>query len=143
MASKIYPVGLMQFLTGARHLEEVTGSGIMQVVLVKSTYSYNAAHNFYDDIEASIVSSEVPIDLTSPDVTVSTTTLKFDAADTGLTWSGVNDADGVGGAVVFNWTGTAATSPLVAFLDAADLTTNGSDITLTFNASGIFTIACA
>ena len=54
----------------------------------------------------------------------------------------MTDADDVGGAVVFNDTGTPSTSPLLAFLDATDLVTNGSDVTLTFNASGIITITC-
>jgi hypothetical protein len=112
-------------------------------VLVKGTYTFDAAHDFYDDIAASIVDSEDPIILTNPEVTTSTTTVKFDADDTGLTWTTVTDTDDVGGAVVYYNTGTAGTSPLIAFLDAADLTTNGSDVTLTFNASGIFTLNLA
>ena len=143
MASKIYPLGIDKILSSALSLEaEASGNG-MYAVLVKGTYTFSTAHDFYDDIAASIVDSEDPIILTNPEVTTSTAVVKFDADDTGLTWSGVTDTDDVGGAVVYYNTGTAGTSPLIAFLDAADLTTNGSDVTLTFNASGIFTLNLA
>lgn len=138
MASTIYPQGLKVFLETVRHLEEAQ----MKVVLVDGTVTYNVAHDFYDDISAGVVDGTAPIALTNPLVTVASNVLKFDADDTGLTWSSVSDANNVGAAIVFNDTGTPSTSPIVAFLDAADLTTNGSDVTLTFNASGIFTITC-
>lgn len=143
MASKIYPLGLKAILESARHLEETSGGGTMKVALVKGTYTYSTAHDFYDDVSASLVSGTAPIALTSPEVTVNAAVVKFDAADTGLTWTDVSDADDVGGAVVFNDTGTPGTSPVIAFLDATDLVTNGSDVTLTFNAGGILTIDCA
>lgn len=143
MASKIYPLGIDKILSSALSLEAEAVDEGMYVVLVKGTYSFNTAHDFYDDIAASIVDSEDPIILTNPEVTTSTAVVKLDADDTGLTWSGVTDADDVGGAVVYYNTGTAGTSPLIAFLDATDLTTNGSDVTLTFNASGIFTLNLA
>lgn len=139
MASKIYSKGLKAILESARHLEEAG----MKVVLVNNATTFNAAHDFYDDISAGLVSGTAAIALTSPAVTESAGVITFDAADTGLTWTAVSDAGGVGAAIVFNDTGTPATSPLIAFLDAADLATNGSDITLTFNASGIFTLNVA
>ena len=143
MASKIYPLGIDKILSSALSLEaEASGNG-MYAVLVKGTYTFSTAHDFYDDIAASIVDSEDPIILANPEVTTSTAVVKFDADDTGLTWTTVTDTDDVGGAVVYYNTGTAGTSPLIAFLDAADLTTNGSDVTLTFNASGIFTLNLA
>jgi len=138
MASTIYPQGLKVFLETVRHLEEAG----MKVVLVKGTYTYDVVHDFYDDISAFLVAGTAAIALTNPLVTVASNVLKFDADDTGLTWVDVTDANDVGGAIVFNDTGNVATSPVIAFLDAADLQTNGSDITLTFNASGILTIAC-
>jgi hypothetical protein len=139
MASKIYGKGLAAILESARHLEEAG----MKVVLVKGTYTFNGAHDFYDDVSASVVAGTSPIALTSPAVTESAGVITFDAADTGLTWSSVTDAADVGGAIVFNDTGTAGTSPLISFNDATDLVTNGSDVTLTFNASGIFTLNVA
>jgi len=143
MASKIYPLGIDKILSSALSLEAEAENEGMYVVLVKGTYSFNVAHDFYDDIAASIVAEETPKLLVNPEVTTSTAVVKFDADDTGLTWTTVTDADDVGGAVVYYNTGTAGTSPLIAFLDAADLTTNGSDVTLTFNASGIFTLDLA
>jgi len=139
MASKIYPLGIQNMFKTVRHLEEAG----MKVIIVDGTVTYDVAHDFLDDVSAGIVDGTAAIALTTPAVTVSTTTLKFDAADTGLTWAAVTDANDVGAAIVYNDTGTPATSSLIAFLDATDLVTNGSDVTLTFNASGIFTIDCA
>jgi len=106
-------------------------------------YNYFRIPNFYDDISAGLVSGTAAIALTNPVVTEAAGVVKFDADDTGLTWSAVSDAGGVGAAIVFNDTGTPGTSPLIAFLDATNLVTNGSDVTLTFNASGIFTLNVA
>jgi hypothetical protein len=139
MASKIYAKGLATILKSVRHLEEAS----VKVALMKGTLAFNQAHDFWDDVSTSIVSGTSAIALTSPAVTESAGVVTFDAADTGLTWSSVTDASDVGAAVVFIDTGTAGTSPLVAFLDATDLVTNGSDVTLTFNASGIFTLNVA
>jgi hypothetical protein len=139
MASKIYAKGLKTLLETVRHCEEAG----MKVVLVNNATTFNTAHDFYDDISAGLVSGTAAIALTNPVVTEAAGVVKFDADDTGLTWSAVSDAGGVGAAIVFNDTGTPSTSPLIAFLDAADLVTNGSDVTLTFNASGIFTLNVA
>lgn len=49
------------------------------------------------------------------------------------TWVGIGGAgsdDNLGGAVVYNNTGNDATSDVVAFLDPADLNTNGGDVLL-------------
>lgn len=139
MASKIYAKGLMELLSSARHCEE---AGV-KVVLVDGTVTFNQLHDFLDDISAGIVDGTAAIALTNPVVTESAGVVKFDADDTGLTWSAVSDVNDVGAAIVYNDTGTPGTSPLIAFLDAADLTTNGSDVTLTINASGIFTLNVA
>jgi hypothetical protein len=143
MASKIYAKGLAELLSSARHLEETAGPPTIKVALMKGTLAFNQAHDFWDDVSASIVSGTSAIALTNPAVTEAAGVVTFDAADTGLTWEAVTDADGVGSAVVFIDTGTAGTSPLVAFLDDTDLVANGSDVTLTFNASGIFTLNVA
>jgi len=139
MASKIYAKGLMNMLKTVRHLEEAN----MKAVLVDGTVTFNTAHDFYDDISAGVVDGTSPIALTSPAVTEAAGVVKFDAADTGLTWNAVSDANAVGAAVIFNDTGTPSTSSLIAFLDAADLATNGSNVALTLPASGIFTLNVA
>ena len=136
MASKLYPAGIAAAMKAAIDWD---ATDKWKVVLVKGTLSYNAAHDFYDDISASIVDSEDPKLLDDFDVTVSTTTVKFDATDP-VAWTSVDDADDVGAAVVYYDTGNAATSPLFSFNDGTDLTTNGSDVTLEFNASGIGTL---
>lgn len=138
MASKIYPLGLCNILESTKHL----GDGNVKVVLVKGTYTYSTAHDFYDDVSSYLVSGTAAKTLAGYDCTVATAVIKFDANDP-TAWTAVTDADDVGAAVVYYDTGTPGTSPLIAFCDGTDLDTNGSDVTLSFSSSGIFTIDCA
>jgi hypothetical protein len=109
----------------------------VKVALVDTgAYTYSAAHQF--------LSSLTGITATSGNMTTKTI---------GTVAAGVFDADditftAVTGAVsealvIYIDTAVAGTSPLVAFLDTADITgmpvtPNGGNITITFNASGIF-----
>lgn len=69
-------------------------------------------------------------------------TLTVDVADASYTWSSV--ASGTAGGVTFYQnTGTDSTSALICINDfsGGNVTANGSDITVTPSANGIFTIA--
>lgn len=59
---------------------------------------------------------------------------EFDADD--LTWTALNVGD-IGGAIVFREATSDADSPLIGFLDPADISTNGGDITIQWDAEGI------
>jgi hypothetical protein len=65
----------------------------------------------------------------------------FDAAD--VTFTSVTGVS-VEALIIFKDTGTAGTSSLICFIDVAasglPVTPNGGNITVTFNASGIFSI---
>jgi hypothetical protein len=63
----------------------------------------------------------------------------FDAADTVFTALGGNQSESL---ILFEDSGTEGTSDLIAFWDTATglpLTPNGADVTVVWNASGIFT----
>lgn len=109
----------------------------IKVVLVDSaTYTPNLnTDDFLDDIP---VGERVA---TSGNLASKTTTDgTFDAAD--ITFTAVS-GDVSEFLVIYKDTGTAATSPLIALIDTATgipVTPNGGDITVTWNASGIFDI---
>lgn len=109
----------------------------IKVVLVDGAdYTPNLnTDDFLDDIA---VGGRVA---TSSNLTTKTTTDgTFDADD--VTFTGVS-GDQSELLVIYKDTGTAATSPLIALIDTATglpVTPNSGDITITWNASGIFDI---
>lgn len=109
----------------------------LKVVLVDTaTYTVDLnLHDFLDDIPAGerVATSANMASKTTTDGT-------FDAAD--ITFSSVT-GDVSEALVIYKDTGSAATSPLIAYIDTATglpVTPNGGDITVTWNASGIFDI---
>lgn len=127
MASALYPKGKEALLDGSINLETDT----IKVALVDTgTYTYNSAHDFYDDISGVV---GTPQTIASKTFTNGT----FDAADTAFT--GVSGAT-VEALVIYKDTGSSATSRLLAFIDGLSFTPNGGDVTIQWNASGIFSI---
>ena len=100
------------------------------------TYTYSAAHDFYDDVTA----------LTTPVATSGAVTSKtftngtFDHADNASMWTSVSGAT-VEALIWWQDTaGAASTDPLLVFMDSVTglaLTPNGGDVGLTLNASGV------
>jgi len=106
------------------------------VLVDTATYTVNlATDDFLDDIPAG---ERVA---TSGNMTTKTTTDgTFDADN--ITFSSVT-GDVSEALVIYKDTGTASTSPLIAYIDTATglpVTPNSGDITITWNASGIFDI---
>ena len=132
MASKMYPLGFELILEAPYDIE----GALIKFALTTDTY--DAADDVIGDIDAVVGTA---IALNTPAVTVSGTTLKFDAADTDLTWETVLAGSTLTGVICYY---DGATKPLVSFNEfAAPVATNGGDITVTISASGIFTIAMA
>lgn len=94
------------------------------------TYTYSAAHDFYDDVSGVV---GTPQTIASKTFTSGT----FDAADTAFT--AVSGAT-VEALVIYKDTGTPSTSRLLAYIDGLSFTPNGGDVTIQWNASGIFSI---
>ena len=133
MANALYPKWKEQLLqfTANNNLS----AGTVKVALVTAGYTYSAANQFYSSVSASVVGTPQTIG------SKTFTNGVFDGADvifTAVTGSQVVSL------VIYIDTGSAATSPLVAFLDTGvtnlPVTPNGGDITITWNASGIFAL---
>src|SRR5690348_7812565 len=110
-------------------------------MLVDSGYTYSATHQFVSDVTAGAIIQRGGSGLASKTDTSGT----FDAAD--FTFTAVTTGKTIAAVIVYDDSpATDATKPLLAFIDhdsggsAISQATNGGDITLQFNASGIFSI---
>ena len=109
--------------------------GTVRVALVDTgTYTYSSAHEFLTSLTGRV----------GTDQTLGTKTFlngTFDAAD--VTFPSVT-GNTVEALAIYIDTGTAGTSRLVAFLDTGitglPVTPNGGNITVTWDAAGIFTV---
>lgn len=133
MANALYPKwkeALLQFTTNNN-----LSAGTVKVALVTAGYTYSSTDQYYSSVSASVVGT--PQTLTSKTFTNGV----FDAAD--VTFTAVSGSQVVS-LVIYIDTGSAATSPLVAFINASvtnlPVTPNGGDIVITWNASGIFAL---
>lgn len=133
MANAIYPKYKEGILQSAANTN--LSSGTVKAALVDTgTYTYSSAHQFLSSLTGVVGTA---VTLGSKTLTNGT----FDAAD--ATWTAVSGATAEA-IVLYVDTGVAGTSPLVAFLDTGytglPVTPNGGDITVVWNASGIFTL---
>lgn len=145
MASAWYNKGKYDVMSGDTVL---LASGI-KCMLVNSGYAFNADHNFVSDV----VANEIGVSgytggfngagrkvLTAKTVTEDDGNdwAYFDAGD--LTWTTLATGVTIGGAILIRELTTDANSVVLAFMDLTDTPTNGGDITISWNASGILRI---
>lgn len=133
MSNALYPKwkeALLQFTTNNN-----LSSGTVKVALVTAGYTYSSAHQFYSSVSASVVGTPQTIG------TKTFTNGVFDGAD--VTFTAVTGSQATS-LVLYIDTGSAATSPLVCYLDTSitnlPVTPNGGDISIVWNASGIFAL---
>jgi len=131
MASAIYPKFKEALLQGDYDLS----TAVVRAVLIDTgTYTYNSAHDFYNDLSG-VVGTE-----SGAFASKTFTNGTFDAADITFTAVTGSTAEAI---VLFVDTGNVATDALIAYLDSATglpVLPNGGDITVTWSASGIFTL---
>ena len=131
MASALYDKGREGFLAGDIDWD---ANNIKCVLVDTGTYTVNlATHQFHSDLSGIVATSG---NLTAKTVTAGTA----DAGD--VTFSAVSGAT-VEAIVVYQDSGVSATSRLIAYIDSGTglpVTPNGGDITVQWNASGIFTL---
>lgn len=140
MASFTYTTAAQKLLTaGFTSL----ASGTYKVALLSSGYTPSKTHSFFSDLTNEVTGSGYSAGgatLGNKAVTRDDTNLwaTFDADDATWTTSTITARY----AVIYQSTGVAGTSPLLALIDfGSDITSSASTFTLPFNASGIFRIA--
>lgn len=133
MANAIYPKYKEAILQSAANSNMSTGT--VKVALVDTgTYTYSSAHEFYSSVSGVVGTPQ----------TINTKTFLNGVFDgDNVTFSAVSGAT-VEALVIYIDTGTAGTSRLIAFIDTGvtglPVTPNGGDITVSWNASGIFAL---
>ena len=133
MANAIYPKykeALLDAFTDI-DLQNLTA----KVALIDTgTYTYSDTHDFFNDVSGVV---GTPQTLSSKSVTNGV----FDAADVTFTSVTGNSVEAL---LIYIDTGVTTTSRLVAYIDTGvtglPVTPNGGDITITWNASGIFAL---
>lgn len=131
MANAIYPLYKQALLDAAANVD--LNDGTVKVALVDTgVYTYNAAHEFLTSLTGTVGTAQ----------TINNTTVTnglFDGDNVTFTAVSGNSVEAL---VIYIDTGSSATSRLVAYIDTGvtglPVTPNGGDITITWNASGIF-----
>lgn len=131
MANAIYPLYKQALLDGDSNID--LNDGTVKVALVDTgTYTYSSAHQFLSSLSGVVGTAQ----------TIANTTVTnglFDGDN--VTFTAVSGAT-VEALVIYIDTGAAGTSRLVAYIDTSvtglPVTPNGGDISITWNASGIF-----
>lgn len=123
--------------TAAALLNGSGTTGVYAALIDTGTYTYSAAHDFYDDASAGAVGTPQEIGATK-----SYTGGTFDGAD--VTYTAVSGASVEAIVIYVKNAGATSTQYYAAFIDTSvtglPVTPNGGDITITWNASGIFKI---
>lgn len=138
MANAVYPE-YKEFLLAASanvSLDQNTATNGPFCSLVDTgTYTYSTAHDFYNDLSG-VVGTDQRI--TAPTVANGT----FDGGD--LTYTAVSGASVEALVIYRKNAGANTTWKVVVYIDTSvtglPVTPNGGDITVTWNASGIFTL---
>jgi hypothetical protein len=131
MASQLYPKGKAHLL-GLATKADLVADTIKVMAVDNSTTVYNSTHEFVSDLAGGGIVSRT-VALTAKTVTGGV----FAAANT--TFTAVVGPT-ILAVIVYKDTGADATSPLIAWLDTNAFGPTGGDISLTWNASGIFAI---
>lgn len=133
MANAIYP----KFKEAALQGDIALDTSVVKVILVDlADYTYNAAHDFLDDVPAA-AREEISAALASKTFTDGV----FDSADPSFPGAVGDVCEAL---ILFIDTGSDATSRLIAYYDTGvtglPVTPNGGDIDVTVNASGWFSL---
>lgn len=131
MANAIYPLYKQSLLDGDT-LVDLNDLSVRVALVDTGTYTYSGAHQFLTSLTGVVGTAQL----------INNTTVTnglFDGDN--VTYTGVT-GNSVEALVIYIDTGVAATSRLVAYIDTGvtglPVTPNGGDITITWNASGIF-----
>lgn len=138
MANAIYPVYKQAVMKACASvsLNGSTTNGPWVALVDTGTYTYATGHDFYNDLSGIIGTDQ---NITSPTVVGAL----FDGCN--LTYTAVTTATSIEALVVYRKnTGANTTWRLVAYIDSSvtglPVTPNGGNITVTWNASGIFSL---
>lgn len=142
VSAKLYGKSLLSAYNGEIDLDTHT----IKVALCTSSYSVDQdAHDYFNDVTNEVsgtgyTAGGATLANKTVGYTAGTNTFKFDADD--VVWSASTITARY--AVIYRDTGTASTSPLIAYVDfGADVSSTGAAFTITWDSAGIFTATVA
>jgi hypothetical protein len=135
-----YTTGVKNLMSGATNGVWDWDTDTIKCSLHTSSYAVNQNTDaFYNAVTNEVSSTNYTAGgntLASPTLTVVSNVVQIDAADT--TWTTVSFTARY--AVIYKSTGTASTSPLIAYIDfGADQTVSAGNFTIQFAATGVLT----
>lgn len=138
MANAVFPIYKTALLDGSSNADldnDTVNDGPYVALVDTGTYTYSAAHDFYNDLSGVV----------GTDQRISTPTVALGLFDgDNVTFTAVSGASVEALVVYRHNAGANTTWRLVAFIDTSvtglPVTPNGGDITITWNASGIVQI---
>lgn len=138
MANALYPLWKQELLKAAANnaLNSAEGTtGVFAALVDTGTYTYSAAHQFYSSLSGVVGTDQEILTKTQVNGT-------FDGTD--LTYTAVTGSSAEAIVLYRKNAGANTTWPLIAYIDTGvtglPVTPNGGNITVTWNASGIFTL---
>lgn len=138
MANAVFPIYKTALLDGSSNADldnDTVNDGPYVALVDTGTYTYSAAHDFYNDLSGVV----------GTDQRISTPTVALGLFDgDNVTFTAVSGASVEALVIYRHNAGANTTWRLVAFIDTSvtglPVTPNGGDITITWNASGIVQI---
>jgi hypothetical protein len=127
--SSLYPQGAAHLLGKATKIDLVADT----IKVLFYSAAYVSTHEFVSDLTGASIIARSPA-LASKTVTNGV----FDAADVTITAVSGSSFSHV---LLYKDTGTDSSSPLIANFDITSFTPSGADVSVVFNASGLFSIA--
>jgi hypothetical protein len=138
MANALYPLWKQEILKGTSNnlLNSAEGAtGVFAALVDTGVYTYSTAHQFYSSL-AGVVGTDQEI--------LTKTQVSGTFVGTNLTYSAVTGASVEAIVLYRKNAGANTTWPLIAYIDTGvtglPVTPNSGNITITWNASGIFTL---
>jgi hypothetical protein len=138
MANALYPIWKQALMAASANVsldQDDTTNGPFVALLDTGTYTYSAAHDFYNDLSGIVGTDQR---LTGPSVTSGV----FDGSD--VTFTAVSGATVEALGIYRKNSGANTTWRLVAYIDTSvtglPVTPNGGDISIQWHASGIFAL---
>jgi hypothetical protein len=139
MANALYPEWKQNLLSASSNVSlsvDTTDDGPYCALVDTGTYTYSSAHEFYNSLSG----------IAGTDQRISTPTVANGTFDgDNLTYTAVGAGNNIEALVIYRHNAGANTTwRLVAYIDTSvtglPVTPNGGNITVTWNASGIFTL---
>jgi hypothetical protein len=138
MANALYPLWKQELLKGTANtdLDQTGANGVYAALVDTGTYTYSASHQYYSSLSGI---GGTPQEITAPTQVNGT----FDGDN--VTFTAVAGTVSYEAIVLYRKNAGANTTwALIAYIDTSvtglPVTSNGGDITISWNASGIFTL---